>query len=237
MKQELTVKLEVFDPAMCCSTGVCGPNPNPALAPFQAGLDWVAAQGIAVRRYNLGQEPGTFAEQAAVRTLLQAQGEAALPVVILDGAVRSTGRYPSRDELGEWAGIAAAPKISTALITELASIGAAVGANCEMCLRYHFKEAINLGLTLAELDFALRAAQSVKDVPASNMAILARKLVSGEHSTDTAQSPVVAIEDIAEAPASEAAGACCGSEAAAPCCGEPELVQVAAGSAPSGRCC
>jgi hypothetical protein len=233
------VKLEVFDPAMCCSTGVCGPNPNPALAPFQAGLDWVAAQGIAVRRYNLGQEPGAFAEQAAVRTLLQEQGEAALPVVMLDGAVRSTGRYPSRNELGAWSGIAAAPKISAALITELASIGAAVGANCQRCLRYHFKEAINLGLTLAELDIALHAAQTVKDVPASNMAILAGQLVRGEHSTESAPySPVVAaIEVIANAPASEATGPCCDSEAAAPCCGEPELVQATAGSTPSGRCC
>ena len=54
------MRLEVFDPAMCCSTGVCGPSPNPALAPFAADLDWVAAQGVGVRRYNLGQEPGAF---------------------------------------------------------------------------------------------------------------------------------------------------------------------------------
>jgi hypothetical protein len=35
-------KLEVYDPAMCCSTGVCGPEVDPALVTFAADLKWVA---------------------------------------------------------------------------------------------------------------------------------------------------------------------------------------------------
>ncbi len=42
-------KLEVYDPAMCCSTGVCGPEVDPALVTFAADLKWVEAQGIAVQ--------------------------------------------------------------------------------------------------------------------------------------------------------------------------------------------
>lgn len=49
-------KLEVFDPAMCCSTGVCGVEVDPVLAQFAADLKWVAEHGIAVERHNLGQE-------------------------------------------------------------------------------------------------------------------------------------------------------------------------------------
>jgi len=220
---------------MCCSTGVCGPNPNPALAPFAADLDWLAAQGVTVRRYNLGQETGAFVENEAVRTLLQDKGEAALPIVMADGAVRSTGRYPGRSELGEWAGLAAAPKISAALVAELASIGAAVGANCEPCLKYHYNEARKLGLTRNDLEVALRAAQTVKDVPTSNMVVLASKLLGGDRSMQRAESPVVPLEDIAVAKPN-AAGACCGSDAAAPRCGGSEDGEaVAAG--PAGRCC
>jgi len=224
------MRLEVFDPAMCCSTGVCGPNPDPALAPFAADLDWVAAQGVAVRRYNLGQEAGAFVEHEAVRVLLQEQGEAALPVVMADGTVRSTGRYPARAELAVWAGLTASPTISSALVTELAAIGAAVGANCEPCLKYHYDEARKLGLTRRELEVALRAAQTVKDVPTGSMVVLASKLLGG-----ATGSPVVAIADIADVQPAEAAGG--GSDAAAACCGGPASVEQVADPAPSKGCC
>ncbi|MEX2621006.1 MAG: arsenic metallochaperone ArsD family protein, partial [Egibacteraceae bacterium] len=60
-KAMMMVTVEVFDPAMCCSTGVCGPSVDPALARFASDLDWLGEQGAQVRRYNLGQEPGAFA--------------------------------------------------------------------------------------------------------------------------------------------------------------------------------
>ena len=43
-------KVEVFDPPMCCSTGVCGPSVDPALARFSSDLHWLANQRIAVER-------------------------------------------------------------------------------------------------------------------------------------------------------------------------------------------
>lgn len=92
-------KLEVFDPAMCCSTGVCGPQVNPKLASFEADLRWLSAQGAEVTRYNLGSEPGAFAGSDLVRTILQSGGEEVLPVVLVDGKLKWTGHYPSRDEL------------------------------------------------------------------------------------------------------------------------------------------
>jgi hypothetical protein len=53
--------LEVFDPALCCSTGVCGTTVDPVLAQFAADTLWLGTQGIEVRRHNLGQEPQAFA--------------------------------------------------------------------------------------------------------------------------------------------------------------------------------
>ena len=95
--------LTVYDPAMCCSTGVCGPDLDPALVRFSADLEWLAARGVVVRRYNLAQEPGAFAEDAAVRALLESKGSEGLPLIDVDGEVVSTGTYPTREELAAWA--------------------------------------------------------------------------------------------------------------------------------------
>lgn len=53
-------KVEVFDPPMCCSSGVCGPSVDPALARFSSDLHWLANQRIAVERHNLAQQPRAF---------------------------------------------------------------------------------------------------------------------------------------------------------------------------------
>lgn len=59
--------LRVFDPAMCCSTGVCGPSVDPRLVAFAADLDWLKRHGVSVERYNLAQAPGAFVADAAVK--------------------------------------------------------------------------------------------------------------------------------------------------------------------------
>ena len=50
-----TQTLQVFDPAMCCSTGVCGPEVDTKLVQFAADLDWLKSQGVIVQRHNLSQ--------------------------------------------------------------------------------------------------------------------------------------------------------------------------------------
>jgi len=98
-------KLEVFDPAMCCSTGVCGVEVDPVLAQFAADLKWVEEQGIAVHRHNLGQEPQAFAANPAVVKEMEA-GMDRLPVLAVDGHIVTTGMYPSRQQLAQKLGIA-----------------------------------------------------------------------------------------------------------------------------------
>jgi hypothetical protein len=107
-------KLEVFDPPMCCATGVCGVDVDPVLVQFAADLKWIEGQGITVARHNLGQEPQAFAANAAVVSEMEA-GMDRLPVVLVDGHVVSPGIYPSRQQLAQKLGIelsaAAKPKI------------------------------------------------------------------------------------------------------------------------------
>jgi hypothetical protein len=108
--------LDVYDPAMCCGTGVCGPSVDPLLARFAADLHWLSAQGFTVRRYNLASEPGAFATNALVREALQAEGNECLPMILCDGEVVSKGLYPTRNALARRVGaevatlkVAAAP--------------------------------------------------------------------------------------------------------------------------------
>lgn len=107
-------KLEVYDPAMCCSTGVCGPEVDPALVAFAADLKWAAEQGVVVQRYNLGQEPQAFAANPAVVREMEA-GMDRLPIIAIDGHVVSTGVYLSRDQLAAKLALdAAQPKTAAA---------------------------------------------------------------------------------------------------------------------------
>ena len=64
-------KIQVFDPPMCCSTGVCGPDVNPELVQFASNLDWFKKQGIAVERFNLSANPGAFADNPLVSEALK----------------------------------------------------------------------------------------------------------------------------------------------------------------------
>jgi arsenical resistance operon trans-acting repressor ArsD len=103
----------VYDPAMCCSTGICGAEVDQTLVAFAADLDWLKSQGARVTRINLSQEPAEFASNETVKTVLQNDGVEGLPVIMMDGVKKSAGRYPGREELAGMAGVAYAPDAAT----------------------------------------------------------------------------------------------------------------------------
>jgi hypothetical protein len=92
-------KVEVFDPPMCCSSGVCGPKVDPVLVRFVGDLEWLKAQGVMVTRYNLAHQPMAFAENTVVRDILEKEDVACLPLILVDGTIVSRGTYLSREEL------------------------------------------------------------------------------------------------------------------------------------------
>lgn len=98
--------IQVFDPALCCSTGVCGTDIDQALLSFAADVAWAKQNGAQIERLNLAQQPMAFAENPAVKNFLERSGHEALPLILLDGEIALAGRYPSRVELARWAGIA-----------------------------------------------------------------------------------------------------------------------------------
>ena len=99
--------LDVFDPPTCCSTGVCGPSVDPLLAAFAADVDWLTSKGVSVSRYNLAQDPQAFVSHPLVNDMLQREGAACLPLLILNGEVVVRGAYPRRQELARLTGLEA----------------------------------------------------------------------------------------------------------------------------------
>ena len=172
--------VHVFDPPMCCSTGVCGPSVDPQLVRFAADLDWLHRQGITVERFNLSQQTSAFANDDAVRSALENAGEAALPLLKVDGEIKSSGAYPSRDELAAWAGLEApTPSIFSDAVAELVAIGAAIASNCEPCFKHHYDKARKLGVSPDDMWAAVTLAQNVKDTPAKAMLDLAERYLRG----------------------------------------------------------
>lgn len=103
--------IQVFDPALCCSTGVCGVEVDSELTRFAADVSWARQKGARIERFNLAQQPMVFASHPIVKSVLERQGPAGLPLTLVDDEPQCGGRYPSRDELATWAGVAAAQPV------------------------------------------------------------------------------------------------------------------------------
>lgn len=95
--------VHVYEPALCCNTGVCGPDLDQALVTFTADLDHVTSLGLSAARHNLANDPQAFAQSQTVRTFLETAGSAGLPLTLVDDVTVLTGRYPTREELLRWA--------------------------------------------------------------------------------------------------------------------------------------
>ena len=203
------MKIQVFDPPMCCSTGVCGPSVDPELVRFAADLDWLKRQGVDVERYNLSQQPAAFAGNPVVKDALSKEGNDCLPLTLVDGAVACTGKYPTRQALASYAGIEVSPSIFTDAVKELVAIGAAIGSNCEMCFKYHYGAARKLGVSKEDMRLAVEMAEAVKASPAKSISELAEKYLREQPTNITACCCGPSTDGVAAGDEKPGKGSCC----------------------------
>ena len=97
--------LQVFDKPLCCSSGVCGPDVDPALVAFSADLQWLDQQGVQVQRINPAHQPSLFVASELVRGELKKHGNGCLPLIVVNNAVVSRSVLPNRSQLASWTGI------------------------------------------------------------------------------------------------------------------------------------
>jgi protein-tyrosine-phosphatase len=96
--------IRVYEPALCCNTGVCGPDVDESLVRFTADLEHLQGLGVDIARHNLANDPGAFAANPAVAGFLSVAGSDGLPLVLVDGVTVATGTYPDRARLLRMAG-------------------------------------------------------------------------------------------------------------------------------------
>ncbi len=99
------VNVEIFDPPLCCPTGICGPTIDPVLLDAQEAILRVKSEfdgRVRVERYALGRQPAKFMQQPEVVARLKTQGVAVLPITIVGGRVVKEKLYPAYTELRTW---------------------------------------------------------------------------------------------------------------------------------------
>lgn len=92
------VKMIIFDPAMCCSTGLCGPVVDMELLRVSTVLNNLEKNGVKVERYNLANNPQAFVDNKVINEILNRDGVDVLPVTVVDGKVVKMKKYPTNDE-------------------------------------------------------------------------------------------------------------------------------------------
>lgn len=98
-------KVEIYEPAMCCSTGICGPGVDPELLRVSTFLNEMEGEGRKISRYNLSSDPMAFVTNKEINDIIANEGTEALPITVVDGEIRQKGSYPSNANFAEWAGM------------------------------------------------------------------------------------------------------------------------------------
>ncbi|MDP3891074.1 arsenite efflux transporter metallochaperone ArsD, partial [Nocardioides sp.] len=111
--------VRVYEPALCCNTGVCGPDLDQALVDFTADLNHLVERGADIARHNLANDPGAFTTEESVRTFLRVAGSEGLPLTTVDGVTVMTGTYPTREQLIRFAALGEEPTTVPAGAIEL----------------------------------------------------------------------------------------------------------------------
>lgn len=98
-------KMIIYDPAMCCSTGVCGPSIDPELLRVATLISNLKTKGIIIERHNLSGDPRAFVANENINQLLKKYGPEILPATVVDGQIVKTKAYPTNDEFANLLGI------------------------------------------------------------------------------------------------------------------------------------
>ena len=91
-------KMQIFEPAMCCSTGLCGVSVDAELLRISTIQNTLKNNGVQVGRFNLTNAPQEFVTNKIVNDFIREKGVDGLPVITVEGNIAITGRYPSNEE-------------------------------------------------------------------------------------------------------------------------------------------
>ena len=103
--KEKTMKIEIFDPPLCCPTGICGPTVDQTLINVNEMIASLQQDGIQIERYQMTSNPHAFLNNPEVMKLVQEKQMAALPITVISNQVIKTGAYPNLEEINSALGV------------------------------------------------------------------------------------------------------------------------------------
>jgi alkylhydroperoxidase/carboxymuconolactone decarboxylase family protein YurZ len=163
------MKITLLDPALCCSTGVCGPDVDDELVQTAAHVKWLKSLGHDVHRHNISNDGDAFKKYPAAIEHLQKNGMDSLPYILIDDQLVLTGSYPTRDQ---WERYVSTYSENTPESLEevwekktdiLIAIGAAIAASNEDSLVKSVAKAKAVGLEAQEIARAMSIGNDVKN--------------------------------------------------------------------------
>jgi hypothetical protein len=95
------LELIIYEGAMCCSTGLCGPSPDETLIEFSETVKKLQKEyaTLEIKRASITYNLGMFLENEEIFKLVKEKGQNVLPITTLNGKVIATQRYMKYDEL------------------------------------------------------------------------------------------------------------------------------------------
>ena len=94
-------QIQLYEEAMCCSTGVCGPDPDDELVEVSAVLDQLEDEfeTAEISRANMQHNIDEFLNTQEIYDLVQENGPDILPITTVNGEIVAKEAYLSYDEM------------------------------------------------------------------------------------------------------------------------------------------
>ena len=99
MTDPIAADIEIFDPPLCCPTGLCGPVLDTTLLDISEAIVALQAEGRSVTRHMMAADPQAFMRNRDVYQLIRERQLEALPITVVRGRIVKTDAYPSLTEL------------------------------------------------------------------------------------------------------------------------------------------
>lgn len=96
------MKITLLEPAMCCSTGLCGEDVDDVLVATAANLKWLKSLGHEVNRHNISNDSNAFMKYPDAIAKLQQEGMDSLPYILINDKIVMTGVYPVKAQWEQW---------------------------------------------------------------------------------------------------------------------------------------
>ncbi|MDU1906578.1 MAG: arsenite efflux transporter metallochaperone ArsD [Dysgonomonas sp.] len=102
LKLDTRKEVKIYDPALCCPTGLCGVNIDPELMRIAVVIETLKKKGITIERFNLRDHPQVYVDNKKINDCLMKESAEVLPITTLDGEIVLTKQYPSNAQIAEW---------------------------------------------------------------------------------------------------------------------------------------